>query len=175
MRVPGNWGLLLLCVGMTTPSVPLAAQQGEVCMKNEAYRLFDFWMGEWEVFVFNNPGRKAGENRIERAERGCVLTESWESVRGTTGRSINYYDPADGKWHQLWVDPGGTVIEISGGFENGAMTLVGRITTADGTTKPFKGVWTPLEDGSVRQRFEQSNDGGKTWTVWFDGRYVRKQ
>lgn len=29
-------------------------------------------------------------------------------------------------------------------------------------------------DGSVRQFWEVAKDGGKTWTVVFDGRYTRK-
>jgi hypothetical protein len=33
--------------------------------------------------------------------------------------------------------------------------------------------WTPHDDGSVRQWWERSEDGGKTWATVFDGRYVR--
>ncbi len=32
--------------------------------------------------------------------------------------------------------------------------------------------FTPQEDGSVRQFLEESSDGGETFSVWFDGRYV---
>ena len=34
--------------------------------------------------------------------------------------------------------------------------------------------WTPEPDGRVRQMWQQSRDGGKTWTVAFDGWYRRK-
>ena len=40
--------------------------------------------------------------------------------------------------------------------------------------QPFRGTWTPLEDGVVRQHFEQSGDDGATWTTWFDGYYHPK-
>ena len=33
--------------------------------------------------------------------------------------------------------------------------------------------WTPNADGSVRQHWRISADGGKTWTTSFDGKYVR--
>jgi hypothetical protein len=33
--------------------------------------------------------------------------------------------------------------------------------------------WTPLPRGDVRQLWERSADGGRTWTVIFDGRYSR--
>jgi len=35
--------------------------------------------------------------------------------------------------------------------------------------------WSVNEDGSVRQLRESSTDSGKTWTVQFDGRYVRRK
>jgi hypothetical protein len=34
--------------------------------------------------------------------------------------------------------------------------------------------WTPGPDGSVRQLWETSADGGKTWETAFDGKYVKK-
>jgi hypothetical protein len=54
------------------------------------------------------------------------------------------------------------------------MLLVGQIHhVASGTTQPFRGFWSLLEDGRVRQLFEPSNDGGVTWTTWFEGYYTR--
>ena len=35
-------------------------------------------------------------------------------------------------------------------------------------------IWSINDDRSVRQLWESSEDGGKTWTVAFDGNYVRK-
>ncbi len=35
--------------------------------------------------------------------------------------------------------------------------------------------WTPAEDGTVRQHWEQSSDGGVRWATVFDGRYVRRE
>jgi hypothetical protein len=34
--------------------------------------------------------------------------------------------------------------------------------------------WSQLPGGKVRQFWESSTDGGKTWTVAFDGTYIRK-
>jgi hypothetical protein len=34
--------------------------------------------------------------------------------------------------------------------------------------------WTRLEDGRVRQLWEATTDGGKTWTIAFDGLYKRR-
>ena len=69
---------------------------------------------------------------------------------------------------------GGNQVLIRGGLANGSMVLTGTLTTvADGKTKRFRGTWTPLDDGRVRQYFEESSDDGDTWTPWFEGFYAR--
>jgi len=35
--------------------------------------------------------------------------------------------------------------------------------------------WMPLQDGRVRQHWEATTDGGKTWTTVFDGYYSRRE
>ncbi len=47
-------------------------------------------------------------------------------------------------------------------------------TVGNDTTQPFRGLWTALPDGRVRQFFEISADEGETWAIWFDGYYTRK-
>ena len=120
-------------------------------------------------------GTVAGENEIRRAERGCVLVENWQSARGATGMSINYVDKISNEWVQIWNDASGSQINIRGGLTDEGMLLVGTIHyVANGQTLPFRGLWTPLDDGRVRQFFEQSSDKGETWTPWFEGFYTRK-
>ncbi len=54
------------------------------------------------------------------------------------------------------------------------MLLVGKIHyLTNSTTQDFRGLWTLLPDGRVRQFFEQSDDGGETWAPWFEGFYTR--
>ncbi len=144
------------------------------CEHDEAFRQFDFWVGEWDV---RGPGGAlAGTNSIRKEERGCVLIEKWTSTVGGTGHSVNYVDKTTGEWVQIWNAEGGSQIDIRGGMTDEGMLLVGTLhTISNGTTIPFRGLWTPLPDGRVRQFFEQSNDGGETWTSWFEGYYTRKK
>jgi hypothetical protein len=144
------------------------------CENDEAFRAFDFWVGDW--VVHGPAGEVAGSNTIERAQRGCVLIENWTSASGGTGMSINYLDKASGEWVQVWNAEGGSQIHIRGGMTDEGMLLAGTLhDVANGTTVPFRGLWTALEDGRVRQFFEQSTDGGVTWTPWFEGFYTRKE
>lgn len=69
-----------------------------------AHRHFDFWRGSWEVRA---DGDRVGRNEIRVVAGGCGLEEAWRGADGGRGRSLNYYDPADGRWHQLWLGSGG--------------------------------------------------------------------
>ena len=143
------------------------------CEQDDRFAEFDFWVGAWDVHVAN--GKYAGSNVIERAHRGCVLIEHWTSASGGGGMSINYVDKISGEWVQVWNDGSGSQIHIRGGLTDDGMLLEGTIHyVAQGTTAAFRGLWTPLPDGRVRQFFEQSNDDGQTWTPWFEGFYSRK-
>jgi hypothetical protein len=143
------------------------------CERDARFREFDFWVGEWDVY--DGDGALVGENTIERRENGCVLVENWHGAQGSTGMSINYLDKITDEWVQIWHAAGGYQIDIRGGLSDDGMRLTGTIHyIGNGTTAPFRGLWTPLPDGRVRQYFEQSNDDGKTWKPWFEGFYARK-
>ena len=148
--------------------------QAYPCGHDDKFREFDFWVGEWAVHGAN--GSVQGSNSVRPAERGCVLLENWSSATGGTGMSINYFDKLTDEWVQVWIAEGGSQINIRGGLTDEGMHLVGTIHyISNDTTAPFRGLWTPLPDGRVRQFFEQSNDGGETWAPWFEGFYSRKE
>jgi hypothetical protein len=142
------------------------------CAHQEGFRDFDFWIGEWDVHLAN--GTQAGSNIIKSIERGCALTEHWTGASGGTGMSINYLDKSSGKWVQVWNAANGAQINIRGGLTDDGMLLEGYIHyVSNGTTAPFRGLWTLLPDGRVRQYFEQLNDDGKNWVSWFEAFYTR--
>ncbi|MDJ0759677.1 MAG: hypothetical protein QNJ19_09765 [Woeseiaceae bacterium] len=143
------------------------------CLAVDDFNAFDFWLGDWEVHTAD--GTLAGQNTISKVHNGCLITESWRGAQGSIGTSINYLDRVEGEWVQIWNDAGGSQINIRGGLTDDGMLLVGKIHyISNGTTADFRGLWTPLPDGRVRQFFEQSVDGGETWTTWFEGFYTKK-
>ena len=147
--------------------------QAYPCSHQPGFSDFDVWVGDWDVHLAN--GTQAGTNSITREERGCVLVERWTSVSGGTGMSVNYLDLISNEWVQVWNAEGGSQINVRGGLTDEGMAMEGTIHyVANGTTAPFRALWTPLPDGRVRQYFEQSNDGGETWGPWFEGFYTRK-
>jgi hypothetical protein len=134
-------------------------------------RQFDFWLGEWEVT--DPAGKAAGSSRIDSVAGGAGLLESWIGASGYSGRSLNAYNAAKKMWQQYWVGSDGGVLELSGGLVDGRMVLSAG-HEGDGQRRIERITWTPNADGTVRQHWEQSSDGGKTWTTAFDGLYRRK-
>jgi hypothetical protein len=142
------------------------------CEHREDFSQFDFWLGEWDVH--DADGTLTGTNRVEKSQAGCVLVENWVSATGIPGTSLNYFDVVTKQWVQNWIGAGGTQINIRGGLTEDGMLLEGQINyVANGTSAAFRGLWTLLPDGRVRQYFEQSNDDGDTWAPWFEGFYTR--
>lgn len=156
----------VLAMSQTPPTPPPAP-----CSTAHA-RAFDFWLGRWEVY--DPKGEKAGDSRIEAVLGGCVVQEHWRGRGGVEGMSFNSTD-AQGRWMQHWVDNRGGRLTLAGGLQGASMVLqtlreagalMGAAPELDRIT------WTPLPGGAVRQLWEQSADGGSTWRVLFDGKYV---
>jgi hypothetical protein len=169
--------LLLVLAGsaLAAPAPP------RPCADAPGYGDFDFWVGTWAVHTAD--GELAGHNRIEKAEGGCRVDEHWRGAGGGSGSSINFLDPVDGGWEQVWHSPGGAFIRIRGGLvaDAAADPAHGRSMVLEGTihyagrdlAAPFRGRWTPLADGRVRQFFEQYDTEADAWKPWFEGFYSR--
>lgn len=138
----------------------------------EAYRAFDFWVGEWDVHMPD--GTLAGTNIIEPINGGCALLERY-TVGGTLyGQSYNFYDPVRETWTQIWLSPG-VIIRMEGPIsEDGVLALHGTITaTTQAVTQAFVGRWTLQDDGTVLQEFWSQNPESEEWTNGFTGIYSR--
>lgn len=142
------------------------------CRNNPLNRQFDFWLGEWDVLA---NGQKAGESKIEYSLDGCLLIENYTATSGYSGKSLNFYDAGDKKWHQIYTDNGGNVSRYSGELKDGKMYFWGENTDTKGNKSLVRMEFTPNSDGSVRQLYEGSTDEGKTWSIYFDGHYIKKQ
>ena len=156
-----------------------AAQPPAPDCSTEDHRAFDFWVGDWEVY---SGDQKAGRNTITRTLDGCVLQENWRGSQGSRGTSLNYFDRADQRWHQVWVDARGGVLNLAGGLDDeGRMVLSGtRPASAGGqdgsaeagesVTMEHRITWTPAADGSVNQHWQSRSEQGE-WQTLFNGEY----
>jgi dihydroorotase/N-acyl-D-amino-acid deacylase len=170
MRVTLRIAVMLGLAALASPAE--AAAQASTC-STEAHRAFDFWIGTWEVRTPN--GALAGHNTIRPLMGGCVLHEQYTTPSGYEGESLNIYDASRGVWHQSWVDNGGLLLLLEGGFDAGSMSLQGETYDTAGVATLNRITWSRVggDPDRVRQHWELSSDGGATWSTAFDGLYVR--
>lgn len=161
-------------VGLALLVTLLAASPADAsdspCSDEKSHQ-FDFWIGEWNVFA---NGNQAGTNSIQPILDGCVLQETWSGAQDSAGSSFNFFNPSTGKWHQFWVWRNGTTLYLSGGYKDGKMILEGTSKDRDGKPVENRITWYDNEDGTVRQHWQASRDGGETWQTAFDGLYKKK-
>ncbi len=156
-----------------TPS-PAAPIMSASCTAPQ-YRQFDFWLGDWDLVGVD--GKKSAEDKVVQVLGGCALQENWTGVRSGQGLSFSAYDPATRRWHQTLMDDGGAVLKIEGEFADGKMILVGQRPSQKekGITITHRIAWTPLPDHRVKQVWENSTNGGRTWRLVSEGTYVPRK
>jgi hypothetical protein len=149
-----------------------ATANARPCSVQPLNRQFDFWVGEWNV-LSTQGGQQVGTSSVQLILGDCVVFENWHGVGGGEGKSFNFYNAQKGKWQQTWVDAVGGVIEFTGEYKDGKMLYTAE-TVAQNIKTLHRLTFFNLPEKRVRQFWESSTDGGKTWTVAFDGTYVRK-
>lgn len=165
----------VLCLAFFAQPVAAQPPQPAPCAQDPNFRAFDFWVGEWEVTPVNLPaGRPKPQSRIEKILGDCVILEHWMPAGNPGGKSFNIYNRARRQWEQTWVDASGSVVYFTGQARDGAMEYTSTTPLPNGGTQLGKMSYYRVAADSVRQVWQQSTDGGKTWTTAFDGMYVRK-
>lgn len=156
--------LLFICLTFITKQVFANCQTAE-------YRQFDFWLGTWQVT--NKLNKNISSNKVSSINNGCGLLEEYTTESGYQGKSLNIYDQTDGLWHQTWVDTSGLRLVLAGRWQEkqGNMVLEGKGYDKNMLELLNKIIWTPLDNGTIRQQWLQSRDQGKTWQSIFDGIY----
>ena len=144
------------------------------CMADPHARQFDFWIGEWDVYVTGSK-TYAGHSLIQMIAGGCALLENWDSP-GSSGKSINFIDPTTNKWKQSWAGSyaGGVQEFINGEYKDSAMHFEFETKDAAGNKIIGKFIFYNEGPGRVRQFNATSADNGKTWTTSYDFTYIKK-
>ena len=86
--------------------------------------------------------------------------------------SMNFFEPADGTWNQIFVDNTGAPSSwppLKGTLADGKMVL----SSPRGVSPQTRWTWSKTDDGRVRQMAEQLGDEGRTWTVVWDSYYSK--
>lgn len=170
MAIPTKYSVLLIGL-LFVPLFSFSQQNCNCCTAN--HDAFDFWVGTWEVY--DTVGNKVGENVIKRIEKGCALQENWSGASGVTGQSMNYFDPADSTWNQLWVSSSGTVLKLKGGIIDSVMLMKSEIIETDSTNYYHQIKWSQAQDSNdVIQEWTTRDEEGKLLKHLFKGVYVQE-
>jgi hypothetical protein len=150
-----------------------ADRQANPCRHQPEYSAFDFWIGDWDIYV---GGTLAARNIITREMNGCIIHERYQRVNGfVRGESINYYNAQLRRWEQTWVAGSGNVIVYQGNSpREGVMELSGSAWSPGAPGVQLQRVvWARTAEAGLTQTVSVSNDNGQTWNPGFHGVYVR--
>lgn len=162
-----RYSILFLLALVASAAPPTSAAGTANACKAPAYRQFDFFAGDWDVYDVTAPGKPIARNRVQVILDGCVVHEDYRQADGLHGESYSLYDAARKAWHQSWVTNRGELLLLDGGMQGNRMVFTGKQRTADGKPSLLRGVWYRQGDG-VRETATRSLDGGKTWQPVFD-------
>ncbi|MBK5271299.1 MAG: tetratricopeptide repeat protein [Bacteroidia bacterium] len=145
------------------------------CMVDAHAREFDFWIGEWDVFVTGTQ-QLAGHSLVQMISGGCALLENWDSP-ASTGKSINFIDPNTHKWKQSWAGSYANGVQefVNGEYKDSSMHFDFETKDAQGNKIIGRFIFYNQGPNQVRQFSESSADNGKTWTTNYDFTYIRKE
>ena len=144
------------------------------CMADPKARVFDFWVGKWNVYI-TGTNTLAGHSMVQVVSGGCALLENWESLgNASSGKSLNFID-ANNKWRQCWIGsyPNGQQDFVEGEYRDTAMRFTFTTTDAQGHKLTGRFMFYNMGPDKVRQFNETSADAGKTWTTSYDLTYIR--
>lgn len=158
--------------------VQLADQNARPCEYEPTYRILDFWLGEWEVFI--NENQKIGESYIRKLVNGCAMQESFAQLDGFLGENFFYYNNITGEWKMVWVT--GTAVLLGGVKErvltsrddSGALHFIGELPgNIPGQVILDRTTVIPASADRINIIVEQSRDSGANWVTTFSGSYQR--
>jgi len=135
---------------------------------------FNFWAGDW--VVYDTAGNQIGENLIEIEEDQCILHENWKGGKGTIGQSLNYYNPKDSTWNQLWLDNQGSILNLKGGIKDGDMVMRSENTIGKKGIEYYNEiVWSEQNENTVSQTWSIYRADGSLIQELFKGIYKRRK
>jgi hypothetical protein len=178
------WPCLLACSHAPRHAEPSAASAPSKACASAEHRQFDFWIGDWDVTIRarTSPtseewGDGKGRQRIEAILGGCAISETFSAdgpQQPWAGRSFSSWQATPGKWRQTWVDDQGGYIALTGGVENGVMTLYGEPREKAGKSIQMRMVFLDVKPASLRWEWQRTEDDWKSSVVMMRIDYARR-
>ena len=157
-----------------TAAVERARRNQAPCAYQAESRQFDFWIGDWDVTDNLHGHGPAGTSHVEAILGQCVIFENWSGRLGGNGKSFNAWNPDKQCWQQNWMDDAGHVTNYGDGHRSGGqLQFIAEPRPGQPAGLTNRLTFFSLGPDHVRQLFDHSNDGGRTWVADVDLDYVR--
>jgi hypothetical protein len=176
-------GILMLCSSgllgagpSTTTSAPDPVK-GDGSYPCRAVHTFDFWVGTFDTRPWNQPASAPATGHLQNTREceGCVIVERWTGVNPASGMSISFYDVNRHVWRMVWVSDTAQSNDFEGSYRDGAMRFQGWVLDGAGNRLLASNVLQNVSPDTIRHIYSTSADGGRTWEVKSDGRFVRRK
>ena len=167
-RVPFILTLALLA----TSGIATAQGSGDSPCSTDKAHQFDFWIGDWEVTA---GGQVAGTNDIKVPSRRLRHHGELGRLLGSERDELQLLQPAEGEVAAVLGlaerhDP-----RDRRPLQRREDDPRGRVPHSGWRHHPQPHHLPRQPDGTVRQHWEVSRDGGKEWQTAFDGLYKKKK
>ena len=180
----GFLGLLAVSVNLLSAPAhspqrdPAQSSAMSPCTADSSYQRLAFWVGDWDVF--DSTGTHYATQTVRAVIDECAITADWASGGGNKGLGLSAFDMNSRQWKQIYVSNqvpfrSGVTVRISDASYTGPGIRF--ISLPDPNAKNLtqsRVTIMPLSGHRAMQEFEDSKDGGKTWTVVFKAEHRQK-
>jgi hypothetical protein len=154
-----------------------ASSQSFKLTEIDTVNYFDFWEGDWEGKWPEGDKMGKATNELTWITGGKVLQENFQVIEGQSkgfiGTSISVYRPQQDQWKQAWADNQGGYFDFEGSFDGDNRIFQTQIVEQNGNAVVSRMVFKDITKNSFTWDWEGSQDGGKTWTLNWQIKYVR--
>jgi hypothetical protein len=139
--------------------------------------LFDFWVGHWSLTWTGADGKtEKGSNHIVKILDQKVIQENFEDSKDSfKGTSLTVYNPRKKSWHQAWADNQGGYFDFVGSVDGDKRIFSTQIKEVGSAMVIHRMVFHDIKTNTFTWDWQQSHDGGKSWTLQWRIYYERKE
>jgi hypothetical protein len=165
-------GAIAIAAGAATLPCRAAAAERQSCAATVQDRGLDFWLGRWNVSDDERPSHASSVVSLELGK--CLIVEHWTDPAGHRGENLFGYNRDANTWSGMFADNRGRIhIFVHGTVAAGKAELDGQSRGPHGEATLDRVTIVRMTSNDVEQRWQQSADGGTTWTTVFQGKYSR--
>lgn len=123
--------------------------------KLPAERRFDFWIGEWDMYV---NGEFITHQSVKSQLDGASIVQS-----GPRSMTLAVFDPVDAKWKMTWTSTAGHHDLLVGGMNDKGQMVMHQKVLRDRPGVIGKWILRDIHKNHFFADWMTSEDGGKTW------------